>query len=47
MRRVAELLEEGLCTDGGHHKQWYLEEIAKELSIEVPGIEQREEGIAP
>ena len=22
----------GLTTDGGHHKQWYLEQILKELS---------------
>ena len=45
--RVQKLLGEGLCTDGGHHKQWYLEQIAKELGLEVPGTDVREEGIAP
>lgn len=28
---MIELLTEGLCTDGGHHKQWYLECVLKEL----------------
>ena len=26
--QARELAIEGLQTDGGHHKQWYLEEIA-------------------
>jgi len=45
--RVKNLIDEGLCTDGGHHKQWYLEQIAEELGLEVAGPEIREEGIAP
>lgn len=24
---------DALCTDGGHHKQWYLEEILKEILL--------------
>lgn len=44
---VANLLGEALCTDGGHHKQWYLEQIAERLGIVVPGEEQREPGIPP
>lgn len=47
IERVKNLISEGLCTDGGHHKQWYLEQIAKELWIEVPGLDIRDEGIAP
>lgn len=38
-------IEDALITDGGHHKQWYLERLAKELNIEIT-IEY-EKGIAP
>ncbi len=27
IRKIAELCTNGLTTDGGHHKQWYLEQI--------------------
>lgn len=29
--RAALLASEGILTDGGHHKQWYLNEILKAL----------------
>lgn len=34
-RRLKQLLNHGTDVDGGHHKQWYLKEIAKELDIEI------------
>ena len=43
---VKELILDGLLTDGGHHKQWYLEEIAKALDIDLSN-EEYEEGVAP
>lgn len=42
--RAGSLLQEAVQTDGGHHKQWYLEEIAKILGIILP---EHDEGIAP
>jgi|GEM_PF-5187669 len=41
---VRELVENALLTDGGHHKQWYLEQIAKYLELPMPA---HEPGIAP
>lgn len=38
--RIVKLAVEGICTDGVHHKQWFLEEIAN-----IPN--DRREGIAP
>jgi hypothetical protein len=38
------LFEKAVTTDGEHHKQWYLEEIAKVLAIELP---EHEKGIPP
>ena len=32
--------------DGEHHKQWYLEEIAKLLGIDIPNFAY-DEGISP
>lgn len=29
--KIILLLMEGLYTDGGHHKQWYLDQVLKEL----------------
>ena len=37
-------LKEAVCIDGAHHKQWFLEKIAKTLNIELP---EHEEGITP
>lgn len=50
--RVTALLIEGLITDGGHHKQYYMEEALEELTGEKFYGEakeefQWEEGIAP
>ncbi len=54
--KVLSLVVDALCVDGGHHKQWYLEEIAKVLLKEKhEGWKQYwekegwwwEEGIAP
>ena len=53
--KIKKLAIDGLCTDGGHHKQWYLEEILKALghNLEVVrrGVNEEgydwEEGIAP
>jgi hypothetical protein len=41
---LAELITKGLTTDGSHHKQWYLEQIARWFEIPVP---DHEPGIAP
>lgn len=38
------VLEQAVNTDGGHHKQWYLEAIAGRLLIDLP---DHEAGIAP
>lgn len=50
-KEIKELCIEGLRIDGGHHKQWFLEEILKNLgydlkkiSKEICKIEAREEG---
>ena len=42
--KIKELCIGGLLTDGGHHKQWYLEEILKTLGFDL--IKLREELIA-
>lgn len=39
---LANLLQEAVQTDGAHHKQWYLEQIAGRLGIELP---EHDEGI--
>jgi len=33
---AADLLQEAVQTDGGHHKQWYLEQIAARLGVDLP-----------
>ena len=40
------LITEALYCDGGHHKQWYLEEIAKSMGLDISNWDI-EEGIAP
>lgn len=40
------LIEAALNTDGAHHKQWYLEEIAKHMGLFLEGV-SHEKGIAP
>ena len=44
---VRDLIIGGLCTDGEHHKQWYLEQIAKALGIDLTEPLDYEKGIAP
>lgn len=50
--KAVKLLIHGLTTDGGHHKQWYLEQVFRALCedayVDVARLEfQWEEGIAP
>ncbi len=35
IEKAKNLVLEALYTDGGHHKQWYLEEIGKVLGIDI------------
>jgi hypothetical protein len=44
-KAVEKLLEQALTTDGAHHKQWYFEQIAKMLELEIKA--DYEPGIAP
>ncbi|MHB1764935.1 MAG: hypothetical protein ACYCS1_05295 [Gammaproteobacteria bacterium] len=46
-KSVKELIMQGLITDGEHHKQWYLEQIAKKLGIELVGKLNYEQGVSP
>lgn len=43
---IAFLVIRGLKADGAHHKQWYLEEIAKILGLDLSEVNY-EKGIAP
>jgi hypothetical protein len=49
--QVALMIGRALTTDGGHHKQWYLEHIAAYLRIDLTELRSKygewEEGIAP
>jgi hypothetical protein len=38
------LLDDAVLTDGAHHKQWYLEQIAALLGVTLP---DHDPGIAP
>jgi len=46
LEKIRNLVEDGLQTDGGHHKQWYLEQIGEVIGIDIDK-EMHEEGIAP
>ena len=46
-REIKELCISGLLTDGAHHKQWYLEQIAKVLGIELVAELEYEKGTPP
>ena len=46
MLSIIQLVEEALQCDGGHHKQWYLEQIGLLIGIDLSTIEH-ERGIAP
>lgn len=56
MDNIAQILIDGLVTDGAHHKQWYLEEALKrlvgptnfkEMRRDVDGEEFWEPGVEP
>lgn len=42
--KIEKLVLEALETDGAHHKQWFLAEIAKALQIDLDDVD---EGVAP
>jgi len=46
---IRELAEEGLQTDGGHHKQWYLAQILRVIGMTNADLRQVTDdlGIAP
>ena len=46
VREALELAYDGLYIDGGHHKQWYLEQIILALGGSLEA-EEHDEGIAP
>ena len=56
VEKAQELAVDGLFTDDGHHKQWYLERVLEALGVDLQAmrLEQHEEkwlvwdeGIAP
>ena len=34
-QEIIELVKDGMYMDGGHHKQWYLEEVLKLCGVDV------------
>ena len=44
LKKITQLISEGLQSDGAHHKQWYLEQIGILLKIDITRI-PHEEGI--
>lgn len=52
---IKELIIDGLCTGGAHHKQWYLQQILKTLGFNEKELKEEynkndydwEDGIAP
>jgi len=52
MNNIIDLLTDALLTDGGHHKQWYIEQVlillvGEEVVRERHEDLEWEEGIAP
>jgi hypothetical protein len=50
VKKVVNLAIDGLLVDGGHHKQWYLEEILKTFGVNLNELQKEcefEKGIAP
>ena len=41
---ICELLIEAVETDGANHKQWYIEQIALKMGVELP---DHEKGVSP
>lgn len=54
-KTVKDIIIDALLTDGGHHKQWYLEQLLWKLGFDVDKLKKElqkedyewEEGIAP
>jgi hypothetical protein len=46
LKMIRELVEDGLMTDGDHHKQWFLSQIGDLVGIDI-GPDDYNEGIAP
>lgn len=55
-QNLVRLFSEALYTDGGHHKQWYIEQIASALGMDLDQIDtdmarcgnpERLQGVAP
>lgn len=44
--KVRELVIGGLTTDGAHHKQWFLQQLAEAFKVDLKGI-YFDKGIAP
>ena len=44
--KVRELVIGGLTTDGAHHKQWFLEQLAEAFKVDLTGV-YYVKGIAP
>ena len=46
---LEQLIADALMTDGGHHKQWYLEQIAAMLGLDIPirSTDNYKKGIPP
>ena len=54
IQRIKDLALDALLTDGGHHKQWYIEEILKEIGYDLDELRDElgedyswDEGIPP
>jgi hypothetical protein len=41
IEQAKDLATSGLLTDGGHHKQWYLEEILKALDVDLDELRKQ------
>lgn len=55
LEEIKNICIDGLLTDGGHHKQWYLEQILEEIGVDLVELRETlkkddfswEKGIAP
>ena len=50
IEKATAIAVDGLITDGGHHKQWYLEQILIALGVNMDELRDTldwDEGIAP
>ena len=41
---LKDFILEGLATDGGHHKQWYLEQILIKLGFDLEALRKEFQG---